>query len=141
MKSINKVILVGRLGKDPEGRTFDGGNVRSAFSVATSKSYKRKGDDQWVEETQWHNIIVWGKSAEYANNHLKKGDVVHVEGEITHRSYVDSSDITRYVTEVVASNVSIFERYKNNAESQQQQQSTNNAPATGGADIPDDLPF
>ena len=139
MKNVNKAYLIGRLGKDPDYKKFDGGNERAALSVATSKSYKRKGDDKWIEETQWHNVIVWGKSAEYAKNHLKKGDVVEVEGEITHRSYVDNQDVTKYVTEIVGT-VSIFERYKNNAQSQEQQ-TDDNAGASAGSDVSHDLPF
>lgn len=135
MKSVNKVILIGRLGKDPEKKSYDS-KTRATFSMATSESYKRP-DGEYKEETQWHNIVVWGQSAEYAGNHLKKGDVVYVEGKITHRSYIDSNDVTKYVTEIVATNVSLFDRYKPN-QAPAENPGENN---TQSNDSSDELPF
>ena len=99
-KSINKVILVGNLGKDPETRQA-GNSTVSNFSVATTSAWKDKTGD-WQEETTWHDIVVWGRLAEVAGEYLRKGSKVYVEGAISKRTYEDKDGNTRYVTEVKA---------------------------------------
>ena len=101
MSGINKVILVGRLGKDPESKETANG-LGARFSVATSESYTSKATGQKVENTEWHNIVVWGKLAEIAAMYLKKGSMVYLEGKIETRKYQDkTTGQDRYSTQIV----------------------------------------
>ncbi len=95
----NNVRLIGRLGKDPEVRNLPGGKMVANFSLATSDNYKN-GDGERVEETQWHNIVVWGKLAEIASDYLKKGNEVALEGKLIHRKYETGKGEVRYITEI-----------------------------------------
>mgnify|MGYP006256956745 CR=1 FL=1 len=104
MSGVNKAIIVGNLGRDPELRHTNGGSPVCNFSVATTRSYTNKNDEK-VEETEWHRIVVWGKSAEHCNNYLSKGRQVYVEGRIQTRSYEDKEGIKRYSTDIVADTV------------------------------------
>jgi single-strand DNA-binding protein len=98
-RSANKAILIGFLGKDPELKYTAGGQPHLHFSLATSKSFKK--GDEWQDKTTWHNIVVWGKAAEYTRSKIAKGSHVYVEGEIENRSY-EADGVKRYVSEVVA---------------------------------------
>jgi len=101
MKSIrNSIQLMGHLGKDPELKTFDNDRKLVKFSLATNEKYKNK-DGELVEETQWHNLVAWGKLAENMNSILKKGNEITVKGKLTHRSYEDSNGVTKYISEIV----------------------------------------
>src|SRR5271157_1509778 len=103
--SVNKAILIGNLGRDPEVRYLPSGQAKASFTVATSDSYTdRSGAKQ--ERTDWHNIVVWGKQAELCGQYLKKGRQVYIEGRISNRSY-DAKDGSgkRYITEIVAQRV------------------------------------
>lgn len=102
--SVNKAILVGRLGKDPELRYTPGGSAVATFSLATSEVYKNQ-EGQRQENTTWHNIVCWGKTAELAKEYLRKGREVYVEGRIANRSYDDKEGNKRYVSEVVVQNL------------------------------------
>jgi single-strand DNA-binding protein len=150
MSSLNKVMLIGRLGKDPEVRTFEGGATKASFSIATSETYKDKSG-QRVENTQWHNVVCWRGLAEIADKYLKKGMNVYVEGKITSRSYDDKDGNKRYITEVVADNFVMLDKKSDGnsggggnyehqsapvASSESKQES---APA--GDSFADDLPF
>jgi len=106
---INKVTLVGNLGRDPEVRTLENGSKVGTFSLATNESYKDK-NDQWQNLTEWHNIVVWRGLAEKSERDLKKGSLVYIEGKITHRKYQDKDGNDRYVTEVVANNLQSLEK-------------------------------
>ena len=100
MKSLrNSVQLIGRLGKDPEVKNLTSGKMMATFSLATSDSY-RNADGEKIEDTQWHNIVVWGKKAEIASEYLKKGAEIAVEGKLIHRSYENSNGEKKYITEV-----------------------------------------
>ncbi len=106
---VNKVILIGNLGRDPEVRYLEGNVAVAKFSVATNESYKdKKGDRQTV--TEWHDVVAWRGLAEIAEKLLKKGSQIYVEGKLTHRKYQDKEGIDRYVTEVVANNFRILDR-------------------------------
>jgi single-strand DNA-binding protein len=95
----NSVQLIGRLGKDPEIRTFDSGKKQASFTIATSDTYKNlKGEK--VEDTQWHNIVVWGRLADIVENYLTKGKEVALEGKLIHRSYETAGGEKRYITEI-----------------------------------------
>ncbi len=99
--SVNKVILVGNLGKDPELRYTPSGAAVATFSIATSERYKDR-DGQQQEKTEWHNIVVWRNLAEICGKYLHKGKQVYIEGKIQTRSYDDRDGNKRYITEIVA---------------------------------------
>ena len=96
----NKVQLIGHVGQDPEIKTFDGGKKLAKLSIATNESYKNEKGEK-VEETQWHNLVAWGKTAEIIEKYVVKGKEIAIEGKLTHRSYEDKNGEKRYVTEVV----------------------------------------
>jgi single-strand DNA-binding protein len=99
MKTLrNSVQLIGRIGKDPEVKTF-GDKMKAAFSIATNESYKNAKGEK-VEDTQWHNLVIWGKLAEAAGKHLKKGSEVAIEGRLVHRVYETDKGEKRYITEI-----------------------------------------
>lgn len=100
MAGVNKVILVGNLGKDPEVRHLDNGRAVANFSVATSETYKNRQGER-VTTTEWHNIVLWTPLAEVAEKYLKKGSQVYIEGKLTTRSWDDQEGNKRYTTEVV----------------------------------------
>ncbi len=106
---VNKVTLVGHLGRDPEVRTLENGTKVGSFSLATTESYKDK-NDTWQNLTEWHNVVVWRGLAERAERDLKKGSLAYVEGKITHRKYQDKEGQERTTTEIVASTVNSLER-------------------------------
>ncbi len=103
-KSLNKVMLLGHLGKDPELRYTSNGVAVANFSVATNETWKDQ-DGNLQERTEWHNIVMWAKLAEIAGEWLKKGKQVYLEGRIQTRSYDDKNGVKRYVTEVVATDL------------------------------------
>lgn len=99
MKSLrNSVQLIGNLGKDPEVKTFDK-SKKASFTIATTDSYKNAKGEK-VEDTQWHNIVIWGPLAEVAEKYLKKGMEVCVEGKLVHRNYETDKGEKRYITEI-----------------------------------------
>jgi single-strand DNA-binding protein len=101
--SVNKVILVGRLGRDPETRYTGGGQAVANFSLATDETYKDKSGER-QKRTEWHKIVVWGKQAEIAQQYLKKGSLIYVEGRIQSREWQDKEGQKRTSFEIVASN-------------------------------------
>jgi single-strand DNA-binding protein len=102
-KSLNRVTLIGNLGKDPEIRTTPSGATVCNFSLATTETYKDK-NDTWQEVTDWHNIVIWNRLGEVAGQYLKKGSKVYLEGKLKTRSY-EKDGITRYMTEVFVNNM------------------------------------
>ncbi len=107
MSGVNKVILVGRLGKDPEVRNLENGAVVANFSVATSESYKDKITGEKKEVTEWHNVVLWRGLAEISQKYLHKGDLVYIEGKLRTRSW-EKEGVTRYTTEVIADNMTML---------------------------------
>lgn len=107
MAGVNKVILVGRLGKDPEVRNLENGAVVANFTLATSESYKDKTTGDKKEVTEWHNIVLWRVLAEISQKYLHKGDMVYVEGKLRTRSW-EKEGVTRYTTEVIADNMTML---------------------------------
>lgn len=101
MAGINKVILVGNLGKDPEIRTLESGVKVAQFSIATTESYKDNSGN-WQDQTEWHNIVMWRYLAERAEKQLNKGSQIYLEGKIKTRQWTDKENNTRYTTEIVA---------------------------------------
>src|SRR6185436_2680745 len=102
-RSVNKVILLGHLGKDAETKFTPSGVSKSTFSVATSRRWKDQQSGEWKEETDWHNIVLW--RSENVANYLTKGKKVYVEGRLHSRSYEDKDGVKKYITEVVADDV------------------------------------
>jgi single-strand DNA-binding protein len=96
----NSVRLVGNLGMDPEVKSFDNNKKLTKLSLATSESYKNDKGEK-VTETQWHNLVLWGNQAKFAEEDLKKGDSIAIEGKLTNRNYIDKDGIKRYFCEVV----------------------------------------
>ena len=96
MASVNKVILVGHVGKEPIMSETNSGKTVTKFPLATSEKFKDK------EKTTWHNIVIWGRQAEIAKEFVTKGRLLYIEGRIENRSYLDSEDEKRYITEIVA---------------------------------------
>ena len=108
--TVNKVILIGNLGKDPEVRRLENGSVVASFSIATSEIYTDKSTGIKKENTDWHDIVVWRGLAEVADKYIKKGYKVYVEGKLKKRSWQDKEGLTRYTTEVVADILNILSR-------------------------------
>jgi single-strand DNA-binding protein len=107
MSGVNKVILVGRLGKDPEVRNLDNGATVANFTIATSESYKDRTTGEKKEITEWHNVVLWRGLAEIAQKYLHKGDQVYIEGKLRTRSW-EKDGVTRYTTEVIADNMTML---------------------------------
>jgi len=97
---INKVILVGNLGRDPEVQRFDNGVKKASFSLATTEQYKGK-DGEKASHTEWHNIVLWRGLAEVAENYLKKGNTVYIEGRIRKREYEDKDGVKKFIYEIM----------------------------------------
>jgi len=108
MSGINKVILVGHLGKDPEIRYLEGGVSVASFPLATSETYNKDGKK--VEQTEWHNIVLWRSLADVAAKYLQKGKLVYIEGKLRTRYFEDKEGIKKYTTEVVAENFTLLGR-------------------------------
>lgn len=106
--SINKVILIGNLGKDPEIRHLESGVSVANFSIATSEVYKDRKTGERVSQTEWHNIVLWRGLAEVSEKYLKKGDKVYIEGKLKTRSWQDQEGNNRYITEVVGDNLTML---------------------------------
>ncbi|MEM1215739.1 MAG: single-stranded DNA-binding protein [Bacteroidota bacterium] len=100
---VNRVILIGNLGRDPEVRRLENGAVVAKFSVATNENYKDRSTGEWQSQTEWHDVVVWRQLAERAETQLKKGAQVYLEGKLTHRTWQDQDGKNRKTTEVVAS--------------------------------------
>ncbi len=128
--SVNKVILIGNVGKDPETRHLEGGNVVSKFSLATSEVYKNKAGEK-ITNTEWHNIVLWKGLAEVAEKYVRKGTQVYIEGRIRTRSYTDQEGLTKYTTEIIADSMQMLGK-------KAEGQSTQEHPAApaGDQDVP-----
>ena len=144
--TVNKVILIGNLGKDPEVRHLENGAVVANFPIATSESYTDKTSGQKIENTDWHNIVVWRGLAGVVEKYVRKGQKVYVEGKLKTRSWQDKDGNTRYTTEVIADELTILSR----PEQQSQSQAPYSSDATPSQpskvddiikDDKDDLPF
>ncbi len=105
----NSVRLIGNLGMDPEVKDLNGGKKLAKFSVATKEEYTTRSGER-ASETQWHNVIAWGKLAEQAEADFKKGSFVSIEGKIVTRNYTDKNGQKRYITEIVANELSLKEK-------------------------------
>ena len=105
MKNLrNRVQLIGNIGKEPEVKTFDSGKTKASFSLATSESYT-DADGKKVTDTQWHQVVAWGNTANYIESYLEKGNRIAVDGKLVHRSYNDKDGATKYITEVLVNEI------------------------------------
>lgn len=134
MAGVNKVILVGNLGKDPEVRHLEGGAAVANFPLATTETYKDKNGNR-NEQTEWHNIVVWRGLAEVAEKYLKKGMTIYIEGKLRTRSWDDKEGNKRYTTEVVGDSFTILSK-REPGSGNPQEDAGSSLPKTG-----DDLPF
>lgn len=137
MRGINRVILIGNLGKDPEVNHYEGGVMVAKFPLATSEMYIDKSGNR-VEQTEWHNIVCWRKLGEIAEKYLKKGSGIYVEGKIRTRNYMDKENQKRYFTEIVAENFSMLDR---KPESTNDSNKAEEVPDAAVDQPADDLPF
>lgn len=143
MLSINKAILIGHLGKDPEIRYMPNGDQVAQISIATTEKWKDKNGEK-QERTEWHRIVMYRKLAEIAGQYLKKGRSIYIEGRIQTQKYTDKKDgIERYVTQIVAETMKMLGNNPNNQNQQNQSQAGagNNNDADGFSDLDDDIPF
>lgn len=153
MSGVNKAIIVGRLGKDPEVRHLENGAAVANFPVATSETYKDRNTGERKEQTEWHNVVLWRGLAEIAEKYLNKGDMVYIEGKLRTRSW-EKDGVTRYTTEIVGDNMTMLSPKGSNegmqpsmgGSSSMPQQQTQNTASTPAGDIAledesDDLPF
>lgn len=141
MAGINKVILVGNLGKDPEVRYLEGGTAVANFPIATSETYKDRTTGERKTITEWHNIVVWRNLAEIAEKYLKKGSQIFIEGKLRTRQWQDKDGNNRYTTEIVGDNLQMLGK-------KDESPSTGNTPTPSepenlgpNNDEADDLPF
>jgi single-strand DNA-binding protein len=146
MAGLNKVILIGRIGKDPETFQFEDGTKKISFSLATTESYRDRSTNEWKDVTEWHNIVGYRYMAD---RNVAKGDLVFIEGKIKSRKYTDRDGNERYITEIVAEKLNMLSRYQQQEGYQRtEQQETYTAENTASpTDISnegpaeDDLPF
>ena len=103
----NRVQLIGNVGNDPEIKNLDGGKKLASLSIATNESYTNDKGER-IEQTEWHRVTAWGKTAEIIEKYVTKGKEVAIEGKLSHRSYDDKNGEKRYITEVVVSGIQLF---------------------------------
>lgn len=108
MAGVNKVILVGNLGKDPEVRALESGVKVARFSLATTESYKDRNTGERVDQTEWHNVTLWRGLADVAERFLKKGSQVYIEGKLQTRSYDDKDGVTKYSTDIIGQTMTML---------------------------------
>lgn len=142
--SVNKVILIGRLGKDPELRYTQSGSGVANFSLATDRSWKGQ-DGEKQRETTWHNIVVWGKRAEVVKEYFSKGKQIYIEGRIVNRSYDDKEGNKKYISEVVLEDFAFIDGDKKESreddEAPEMPTEEEEEEKTGSEDDDDSLPF
>lgn len=147
MSSVNKVILVGRLGKDPEAKTFADGGMVTNFSLATSERWKDKQGEQ-QEKTEWHRIAMFGKVAEIAEKYLQKGSLVYIEGKLQTRKWTDKDGVERYSTEVIGDRMQMLGSKPDGDREERAPRGSSSKPAPQQSksgskfdDFEDDIPF
>jgi single-strand DNA-binding protein len=152
MAGINKVVLIGHIGKDPDIFTFDDGTKRMSFSLATTESYRDRTTNEWRDQTEWHNIVGYRYLAE---KNVAKGDLIYVEGKIKTRKYNDRDGNEKYITEILAEKINMLAHprgndggsggYSDTRSGNQQESGSTDTSNTGAAETSnqpeDDLPF
>ncbi len=154
MSGINKVILVGNLGADPEVRTTSSGESVTTLSVATSEKWKDKQTGEPVDKTEWHRVVLWRRLAEIAGQYLRKGSKVYIEGKLTTRKWTDQSGQDRYTTEIQGNELQMLDgrppddaerrsdsRNEGRSDATTRDSAQNRAPTPPPLDDGDDIPF
>jgi single-strand DNA-binding protein len=143
-RGVNKVILIGNLGKDPEVRYMPSGSAVANVSIATTEQWKDKQSGERQERTEWHNVVFYNRLAEIAGEYLKKGSKVYIEGKLRTRKWQDKTGADRYTTEIVADDMQMLDgrgtAIEGPARAQPASSSREDAPATAG-EFDDDIPF
>lgn len=140
-RGINKVILIGNLGNDPDQKSLPSGNAVTNITVATSESWKDKETGQPQERTEWHRVVFFNRLAEIAGQYLQKGSKVYIEGSLRTRKWQDQSGADRYTTEIVASEMQMLDSKGQQQAPQQQQQQQSAQQQQAPAGNYDDIPF
>ena len=153
-RGVNKVILIGNLGADPETKSMPSGMQVANIRLATSESFKDKQTNEWQERTEWHNVAMFGRLAEIAGEYLRKGSKVYIEGKLRTRKWQDKQGNDRYSTEVIANEMQMLDGRGGGAgggggmggEGRQDRPRPEEAPRSGGSgggaeDFDDDIPF
>ncbi|NGP76127.1 single-stranded DNA-binding protein [Balneolaceae bacterium YR4-1] len=147
MSSLNKAMIIGRLGQDPDVRYTQSNTAVANLSVATSERYKDKSGE-WKENTEWHRVVAWGRLAEICQEYLKKGSQVYIEGPIQTRSWEDKDGQTKYTTEIKALTMTMLDSKGSNSGGNMPEKPQNAQPVSSNVDlnenfddIDDDLPF
>lgn len=145
-KGVNKVILIGFLGKNPEVRYLPNGGAVTNFTLATSESWRDKQTGENKEKTEWHRVVIFGKLAEIAGEHLTKGSQVYIEGSLKTRKWSDQSGVERYVTEILVNIGGTLQMLGGKSEGKpqqinQQQQPPQQPASNPPMDFDDDIPF
>lgn len=147
-KGINKAIIVGNLGKDPEVRYMPNGGAVANITLATSESWRDKATGEQKEKTEWHRVVLFGKLAEIAGEYLRKGSQVYIEGKLTTRKWADQAGVEKYTTEIQVNVGGILqmlggkpEGSANNQPQQQRQQAPQSSSNEPPMDFDDDIPF
>lgn len=147
-KGINKAIIVGNLGKDPEVRYTQSGSAIANITIATSESWRDKQSGEQKEKTEWHRVVLFGKLAEIAGEYLRKGSQVYIEGKLTTRKWVDQAGVEKYTTEIHVNVGGVLqmlggkpESSANNQPQQQRQQAPKSSSNEPPMDFEDDIPF
>lgn len=142
MSSLNKVLIIGRMGRDPETRYTQAGQTVASFSVATDESYKDKQGTK-VEAVEWHNVTAFGKTADFVSNYLSKGRLVYVEGKIKTEKYTDKQGVEKYATKILADRVQGLDKRSEGEQAAPQQDAAPGRQeyAGGGTAGMDDAPF
>lgn len=139
MSGINKVILVGHLGRDPEIRTLDSGAKVASFSLATTETYKNK-EGQRMDVTEWHNIVAWRGLADISEKYLKKGNLVYIEGRLKTRTY-EKDGVKKYITEIIADNLQMLGSKRDTTVAEGEEIPPPAAEPLPTDPVEDDLPF
>lgn len=147
---VNKVILIGRIGNEPEGKQFDNGDYVCNISIATTEKYKNNNQER-AENTEWHKVVLYKKTAEFVINYLNKGDLVYIEGKNKTRVYKTNEGENRYITEIIANiinPISWGKSNKGNSDSEKESINNHNEPSLSNNNLSldeteneDDLPF
>ena len=146
MRGVNRVILIGTLGKDPETKTFANGGSLTQFSIATSEAWTDKTTGECKEQTEWHNIVLQNRLGEIAQQYLRKGSKVYIEGKLKTRQWTDQNGQERYTTQIKGQQMQMLDSANGNNQQQAQPQQpkptyAKNPQAQPPADLDTDLPF
>lgn len=139
--SVNKVILIGNVGKDPEVRTMQNGSKVANLSLATSESWKDKSTGERKEKTEWHRVVIFGQLADIAERYVSKGSKIYVCGSLQTRKWTDKDGVEKYSTEIVLQGFQAELTLLDGKSSGEDRPVADNARATSRADMDDDLPF